>query len=493
MQVRSARNAYRKRKDINWSGHYILGKYQQYRRAIKAMREREEKLSDIREKKRSLQGRISNLTKSSPKSPKLREFTKELESLERDTRDTEMEMSDFKRFALREAFYIRFNAMHEMAEKLAIIAGFGKYIVDLLDIEPTPHGEAHRKPYEKGQEAAQILADALIALESWHPMEGEERPTLADQRASDVASVDTDADDLDKGKGKQKPAEDSKPSTPPALPPRSPRPQQTEPTGYSPSEVAHTTGDLKINHETEIDLAQLDLYGPPPAYEANDFAASAPSADQSPLNAYDTNPMVQQPPPEAVPAPAPSAPPAVQEPAPPQTPPRMYSTASQSSTHKDKILQEDEENNSAPFQTPISASRPAPTAVDSPVPSPAQLPYTQSPQPYNQRLQNQSSIHSLPSMHQHQPFQNSISSAWSEQTAPAFYHTNYSQLYRQFTRRQKQAPPQRPYSEFQQQYRPGGRVDAGGFRIPPRPKTSDSQYPTADEEKQALAQRYGSN
>ncbi|KAI8068292.1 Eisosome component PIL1/LSP1, partial [Gongronella butleri] len=156
-----------------------LDQYQQYRHAIKSIREREDRLSDIREKKRTLNSRIANLTKTSAKSPKLRELKKELESLEKDTHDTEMEMGDFKRFALREAFYLRFNAMTEYAEKTSMIAGFGKYIVDLLDIRPTPAAEANRRPYEKGPEAALILADAIQAVDDWHPRASDERPTLA--------------------------------------------------------------------------------------------------------------------------------------------------------------------------------------------------------------------------------------------------------------------------------------------------------------------------
>lgn len=83
-------------------------------------------MTESREKKRALQARIAALQKSSPRAGKIKEFQHELESLVKDTRGQEAEIGDFKRFALREAFYLRFNAMAEYAEKTALLAGFGK-------------------------------------------------------------------------------------------------------------------------------------------------------------------------------------------------------------------------------------------------------------------------------------------------------------------------------------------------------------------------------
>ncbi|CAO3629988.1 unnamed protein product [Cunninghamella blakesleeana] len=320
----------------------FAAKYQQYRHAIKSIRDREERLSDIREKKRTLQSRIGTLTKSSPKSPKLKQLQKELASLDRDTHDSELEMGDFKRFALKEAFYIRFNAMNEYAEKTAIIAGFGKYIADLLDIAPTPVTEPTRRPYEKGQEAAMIYADAVNAVNTWEPREGDERPTIAANTISisqhDNLSTDTlaniasssssssnvndnnksinklnekEEDNVDdiKGKGKakepiittseqQKEVEEENGNdndddqevegntkVPPQLPPRSPQPTTPlVPAGYSTDAVASVTSDHKSNaHESEEIIEQLDLYdAPPPTYEES--AASAAAGATSPRN-----------------------------------------------------------------------------------------------------------------------------------------------------------------------------------------------------------------
>ncbi|CAO3593341.1 unnamed protein product [Absidia cylindrospora] len=190
-------------------------RYQQYRHAIKSIREREDALCDRREKRNSLSARLVHLQKTNPKSPRRHEIEAELVALDNDTQLAEMELGDFKRFALQEAFYIRFNAMTEYAEKMKMVAGFGKYIVDLLDVEPTAsvgtttttdqqqqHDEpiTHnndtspptRKPYTSESQANLILNDCLLAIDQWEPSEEDERPTLANQ-AIHEASNDEDA------------------------------------------------------------------------------------------------------------------------------------------------------------------------------------------------------------------------------------------------------------------------------------------------------------
>ncbi|RUS34715.1 Eisosome component PIL1-domain-containing protein, partial [Jimgerdemannia flammicorona] len=121
--------------------------------------------------------RIQNLQKTSPRSTKLKEFQHELVALDHETQEQETELADFKRFALREAFYIQFNALFEVAEKTAILAGFGRYIIDEIDVTPTVMG-GKRPEYKGGRQTAQVLADALEAVNGWHAPELDERPTL---------------------------------------------------------------------------------------------------------------------------------------------------------------------------------------------------------------------------------------------------------------------------------------------------------------------------
>ncbi|KAI8096513.1 Eisosome component PIL1-domain-containing protein [Halteromyces radiatus] len=462
-------------------------KYQQYRHAIKSIRDREDRLSDIREKKRTLSSRIANLTKTSPKSPKLRELKKELASLDRDTHDTELEMGDFKRFALKEAFYLRFNAMNEYAEKTAMIAGFGKYIVDLLDITPTPASEPTRRTYDKGKEVAMIFADAINAIEAWEPHEGDERPTIAantiqhhdidngqtekDETPSNnpTNNDDDDDDDDDKGKGKGKEPlpdqvkeDDNKDdTTAPKLPPRSPLPVQQStaiPAGYTTDAIASVTSDHK-SQDIQENLEELDLYDvPPPAYQASqEDENSSPRNSDEPQGITKTSPSL---------------------------PPAPAVSHARPIAHEDKE-QVEEDGFQSPYQGHTAVSTPQSTYYQQ-----SPLPMHPSPQPSNH-----------PSHYQHHPpHHNSTmlsttsydsSMNWNVPigayggVAPVYHHGQYQQLYDQLTQRQQDGPAQRPYSEFQQQYI--RRQDVGGFRIP---TSSPSRPLTADEEKRQLAERY---
>ncbi|KAL7335252.1 lipid-binding protein [Mucor circinelloides] len=141
-------------------------RYKLYRRAIKSMREKEVELADLREKKQSIQERINHLSKSNSNSKKIPELQKELDQLQ--TSSKEAEAHEYKRFIMKEAFYLRFNALQEYAEKTAIVAGYGKYIVDLLDAQN--HASSN---------CDMILKDALLTVDAWKPKD--ERVTLTEE------------------------------------------------------------------------------------------------------------------------------------------------------------------------------------------------------------------------------------------------------------------------------------------------------------------------
>lgn len=130
------------------------------------MREKEVELADLREKKQSIQDRINHLSKSNSSSKKIPELQKELELLQLGTKETEAR--EYKRFIMKESFYLRFNALQEYAEKTAIVAGYGKYIVDLLDAQN--HASSN---------CDMILKDALLTVDAWKPKD--ERKTLTEE------------------------------------------------------------------------------------------------------------------------------------------------------------------------------------------------------------------------------------------------------------------------------------------------------------------------
>ncbi|KAG1083399.1 hypothetical protein G6F42_022221 [Rhizopus arrhizus] len=403
-----------------------------------SIRDREEKLSDQREKKRSLQSRILNLSKTSPKSPKLLEFQRELKSLAHDTLESEMDLADFKRFALKEAFYLRFNALSEYAEKTALIAGFGKYLTDLIEIEPTPPTQTHRNPYKNGPEAAIIFADAVNALDNWKPSAEDERPTLANNvdnkkgksPVSPVAETNTDAN-----------ATASSSKVPPELPPRRPTQENivvptpttpnapSQPSGYTTNEITSVTGDLKTNAETEIDLDKIDLYdAPPPAYDGPPPSSASPLNSDAHLSSHQHQPQ--------------------------------YTSQSFNS----------------PYQAHANVPPPAPYQHHQQQPyspHPSHINLTDSPVPMHQQQHfSPPHQHNSWSNAQHQYHQDS---SFYDPTNMMYSPGNYQQLYPQVSQRQQQRQ----------------RVDAGGFRIPTtNTMTGGADASSAEDEKSRLAQHY---
>lgn len=180
-------------------------KYQLYRRALKSMRDKEKQLSDLSEKKQTVADRIDHLKRSNPNSEKkLGELEKELHQVTI-THDKEHEAAiDYKRFILKEAFYLRFNALSEYAEKSALIAAFGKYLVDLLDVDI-------QKDASSESRSDVILMDALLTIDGWQPADQRHTLTEADDLLSslkndDDATLLTDHDLL-ANRSKKKPVE----------------------------------------------------------------------------------------------------------------------------------------------------------------------------------------------------------------------------------------------------------------------------------------------
>ncbi|KAM3580552.1 lipid-binding protein [Umbelopsis sp. WA50703] len=164
----------------------VITGIQRYRQTLKSIRDREDKLIVIRDRKRHLESKQSDRGNKLLKGKSL-EAAKELSILEHECRIQEQDLADFKRFALREAFYVRFNALAEYAEKLSMVAGFGKYLVDQIPIEPTPLGQP-RNPYNGVEQTNTIVEDAFAAIDGWRPSEQDQRFTM--ELADRMSSID---------------------------------------------------------------------------------------------------------------------------------------------------------------------------------------------------------------------------------------------------------------------------------------------------------------
>lgn len=154
------------------------------------MKDKELEINDLKERRQSLEERIKHLKRSNPSSRKLTDLERDLEELD-NTQDKEnVSSSDFRRFILKEAFYLRFNALQEFSEKNALIAGFGKFLVDLLDNK--------NEEVQQNESSDMILMDALLTVDGWqssdqrHTLTREEE-LLADEDSND-ATLLTDHD-----------------------------------------------------------------------------------------------------------------------------------------------------------------------------------------------------------------------------------------------------------------------------------------------------------
>ena len=79
---------------------------------------------------------------------------------------------------MKTAFNYQFDSIREHAEKIALIAGYGKALLELLDESPVTPGET-RPAYDGYEASKQIIIDAENALASWTFDSAVVRPTLS--------------------------------------------------------------------------------------------------------------------------------------------------------------------------------------------------------------------------------------------------------------------------------------------------------------------------
>lgn len=149
----------------------------QYRETLKSISIKESSLQPSRDQRRKLREKIEQLQSSLSSMDKVQALQDQLQQLEEFTEPDEVEMSNFKRIATREALYILLNGMHAMASKSDIVSTFGKYIVDELNVEPIKVGE-ERPKYLATEKTKTIVEDAKKTIEQWNPDRTKVRRTL---------------------------------------------------------------------------------------------------------------------------------------------------------------------------------------------------------------------------------------------------------------------------------------------------------------------------
>ncbi|ORE12096.1 hypothetical protein BCV72DRAFT_253500 [Rhizopus microsporus var. microsporus] len=151
--------------------------FEQYRDTLKSISIKEAALQQSRDQKKKLKDQIEKLEDSPTAIDRLNALKEQLKELEAFTEPDEVEMSNYKRIATREALYILLNGMHAMSSKTDIISTFGKYIVDELDTQPIKPGE-ERPAYQSTHRTKRIQDDAKHAIHEWKPDQAKLRRTL---------------------------------------------------------------------------------------------------------------------------------------------------------------------------------------------------------------------------------------------------------------------------------------------------------------------------
>jgi hypothetical protein len=116
--------------------------------------------------KQKITDQIAQLKYKEPNSPKIVVLEQELVRAEAESLVAEAQLSNITREKLKAAFTYQFDALREHCEKLAIIAGFGKHLLELVDDTPVTPGET-RNAYDGYEASKAIIQDCEDALTNW--------------------------------------------------------------------------------------------------------------------------------------------------------------------------------------------------------------------------------------------------------------------------------------------------------------------------------------
>jgi hypothetical protein len=116
--------------------------------------------------KQKITDEIAKLKYKDPQSPRIVVLEQELVRAEAESLVAEAQLSNITREKLKAAFQYQFDALREHCEKVAIIAGYGKHLLDLIDDTPVTPGET-RQAYDGYEASKAIIQDCEEALTNW--------------------------------------------------------------------------------------------------------------------------------------------------------------------------------------------------------------------------------------------------------------------------------------------------------------------------------------
>lgn len=114
----------------------------------------------------------------------------------------EAQLSNITREKVKAAFTYQFDALREHCEKLAMIAGYGNHLLELIDDTPVTPGET-RDSYDGYDASRAIIQDCEDALTDWVTSNAAVRPnlstrsrTLSQRRRNNISKNHGDGVDL---------------------------------------------------------------------------------------------------------------------------------------------------------------------------------------------------------------------------------------------------------------------------------------------------------
>lgn len=116
--------------------------------------------------KQKITDQIAQLKYKEPNSPKIVVLEQELVRAEAESLVAEAQLSNITREKVKAAYSYQFDALREHCEKVAIIAGYGKHLLDLIDDTPVTPGET-RAAYDGYEASKAIIQDCEDALTNW--------------------------------------------------------------------------------------------------------------------------------------------------------------------------------------------------------------------------------------------------------------------------------------------------------------------------------------
>jgi hypothetical protein len=116
--------------------------------------------------KQKITDQIAQLKYKEPNSPKIVVLEQELVRAEAESLVAEAQLSNITREKVKAAYTYQFDALREHCEKVAIIAGYGKHLLELIDDTPVTPGET-RAAYDGYEASKAIIQDCENSLTNW--------------------------------------------------------------------------------------------------------------------------------------------------------------------------------------------------------------------------------------------------------------------------------------------------------------------------------------